>query len=132
MFIKVHHVGYLVDDLDAAVEWYGKAFGGKHVGEGATALGRIAFVQMNDVEVELIEPLDKSEVAGSSDLVFHHVGYVVDDLDAAVADFKARGYKFATPEPFTNFAGYRLIYFDASSTRGTRMHLTEASSLTRN
>ena len=41
--------------------------------------------------------------------VLHHVAYAGEDLDRVVADYKSRGYRFATEEPFTNFMGYRLI-----------------------
>jgi len=129
MFSKIQHVGYLVEDLDTAVEWYSRTFGGKRTGGGAAGAGKVAFVQIGDVEVELIEPVDKSGLTGRANQVFHHVGYVVEDLDKAVAEFKARGYKFATAEPMVNIAGYRLIFFDMSSTKGTRIHLTEKSSL---
>ena len=128
MFSKIQHVGYLIEDLDAAIDWYVKTFGGEYTGRGTVPLGKIGFVQIGDVEVELIEPADRGELTGRGDQVFDHVGYVVDDLDKAVTDFKARGFKFATAEPFTNFMGYRLIFFDTSSTKGTRIHLTEASS----
>ena len=131
MFSEVHHVGYLVEDLEAAIQWYEATFGGKYTGGGAAATGsgRIGFIQIGGVQVELIEPGDKSGLPGGGGHVIDHVGYVVDDLDRAVADFRSKGYRFATQEPFTNVAGYRLIFFDTSSTNGMRIHLTEASSL---
>ena len=99
MFSKMHHVGYLVEDLDTAVAWYELTFGGKHIEGPTVTAGKIAYVQMGGVEVELIEPPDKGELAGKGDQVFHHVGYLVADLDGTVADFKARGYIFLTPNP---------------------------------
>ncbi len=129
MFSKIQHAGYLVEDLEAAVDWYVKTFGGKHTGGGGAAAGKLAFIQIGDVEVELIEPPDKSGLSGGDNHLLDHVGYVVDDLDKAVAEYKAKGYKFATDGPFVNIMGYRLIFFDISSTHGTRIHLTEASSL---
>ena len=131
MFSDIQHAGYLVEDLMTAVAWYEETFGAKYTGGGVSPVGKIGFVQIGVVEVELIEPADKGELAAGSDHVFHHMGYVVDDLDKAVADFQAKGYQFATPEPFVNVMGYRLIFFDTSSTRGTRIHLTEASSVKR-
>ena len=128
VFNKVQHVGYLVPDVDAAVAWYERTFSAKYTGGGSAPIGTLGFVQIGDVEVELIEPSDKSGLA-SGQHTFHHVGYVVDNLDEAVANFKAKGYKFATPEPRINIMGYRIIFFDTSSTEGTRIHLTEASSL---
>lgn len=132
MFGKVHHVSYLVASLDEAIEHQVKMFNGEHTGRGTVAgLGDVGFVQIGDVEVEFIEPEDRSQLGPGGAYTFHHVAYVVDDLDRTVASFRDRGYAFATPEPFTNFMGYRLIYFDPSCTNGTRVHLTEASSLRR-
>jgi catechol 2,3-dioxygenase-like lactoylglutathione lyase family enzyme len=129
MFSRIQHAGYLVEDLEAAVAWYEKTFGGKRTGGGAAAMGQLAFVRIGDVEVELIQPVDRSGLTGRGDHVFHHVGYVVDDLDKAVAGYKAKGYTFATSKPMVNVAGYRLIFFDTSCTNGMRIHLTEARSL---
>ena len=129
MFSKIQHAGYLVEDLEAAIGWYVKTFGGEHTGGGTAAAGRLGFIQIGDVEVELIEPPDKSGLPGNGNHLLDHVGYVVDDLDKAVAEYKAKGYKFATDGPFVNIMGYRLIFFDTASTHGTRIHLTEASSL---
>ncbi len=132
MLLKVHHVGYLVPDLDEAVDLYVRTFGAKQSGRGAAGrLGEIAFIQAGEVEVELIQPNDRSSLTNGNGHVYHHVGYVVDNLDQAVADFKAKGYQFNSEAPNTNFMGYRLIYFDSKFTAGLGMHLTEASSLKR-
>lgn len=130
MLLQVHHVGYLVPDLDAAVALYVNTFGAKQSGRGAAGrLGEIAFIQAGNVEVELIQPNDRALLTNGDDHVYHHVGYVVENLDKAVAEFKAKGYEFNSEEPVTNFMGYRLIYFNAKFTAGLGMHMTEASSL---
>ena len=130
MFGKVHHVSYLVEDLGSTIDWYVKLFQAEFTGKGQVAgLGHVGFVQIGGVEVEFIEPEDRSQLQPGGGHIFHHVAYVVDELDRAVVDFKTRGYEFATPEPFTNFMGYRLIYFEPWCTGGTRVHLTEANSL---
>ena len=130
MLLKVHHVGYLVPNLDDAVNLYVKTFGAKQSGRGAAGrLGEIAFIQAGDVEVELIQPNDQALLTNGDGHVYHHVGYVVDKLDEAVAEFKAKGYQFNSEEPNVNFMGYRLIYFDSKFTAGLGMHLTEASSM---
>jgi hypothetical protein len=57
--------------------------------------------------------------------VIDHVGYYVADFDAALAALKERGIGFATPEP-TGAPGRRMIYLDAATTLGTRIHINEA------
>ena len=129
MFRRIQHAGYLVEDIDAAVAWYETTFGGTKIGEGEADVGKLAFIRIGEAEVELIEPADRGELTGGGNHVFHHMGYFLPDLDKVVAGYKARGYKFATEEPWVNAAGYRPIFFDTSCTNGTRIHLTDASTM---
>lgn len=130
MFTNFHHASYLVPALDDAIRSYAETFGGQETGRGMVAgLGEVGFVQVGEVEVEFIQPEDAGVLQGEALPVLHHVAYAVEDLDRVVADYKSQGYRFATEEPLTNFMGYRLIYLDAAHTHGTRIHLTDASTL---
>ena len=132
MFSDIHHVSYLVPDLDAAIASYADTLGAVVTGRGPVPnLGEVAFLQVGDVEVEFIQPEDPSAFEGNVGAwaVVHHTAYAVNDLDRVVAEHKARGYRFLTDEPFTNFMGYRLIYFDPADTGGCRVHLTDAATL---
>ncbi len=130
MFTNFHHASYLVPALDDAIRSYAETFGGQETGrEMVAGLGEVGFVQVGEVEVEFIQPEDAGVLQGEALPVLHHVAYAVEDLDQVVADYKSRGYRFATEEPLTNFMGYRLIYLDAAHTHGTRIHLTDASTL---
>ena len=93
-------------------------------------LGEVVFLQVGEVEVEFIQPEDSAafDAAGGAWIV-HHMAYAVEDLDRVVAEHRQRGYRFLTEEPFTNFMGYRLIYFDPADTGGCRVHLTDAATL---
>lgn len=124
---RVHHVAYLTDDLEAAKAFYRTVFGAEVTLEtGNPGSGsRMAFLKLGATGVEVIEPADASRLQGRSGLVLDHIGYVVDDLDAAVADLSARGVGFATPEPRVSPEGTRLIYLDTAHTLGTRIHLSE-------
>ena len=76
MFEKIQHIGYLVADLDAAVQWFKTGFGGENAGGGnlnsSVAVpggGRNAFIHFGQVETELIEPADTSKYcAGELDV----------------------------------------------------------------
>ena len=130
MFTNFHHASYLVPALDDAIRSYAETFGGQETGRGMVAgLGEVGFVQVGEVEVEFIQPEDAGVLQGEALPVLHHVAYAVEDLDRVVADYKSRGYRFATEGPITNFMGYRLIYLDAAHTHGTRVHLTDAATL---
>ena len=130
MFTDFHHASYLVPALDSAIRSYAETFGGRETGRGSVAgLREMAFVQVGAVEVEFIQPEDPEILGGGTVPLLHHMAYVVTDLDRVVADYKSRGYRFATEEPFTNFMGYRLIYLDSAHTYGTRVHFTDAATL---
>lgn len=77
----------------------------------------------------LTEPEDKGQLSHGDGYTLHYVAYLADDLDGAVADFRPRGYTFATAEPFTNFMGYRLIYSAPSRANGAQLYLTDSRSL---
>ena len=131
MFSDIHHVSYLVPDLEAAIETYQLTLGAKVTGRGLVPnLGEVVFLQMGDVEVEFIHAEDKSAMEDStSGWTVHHVAYAVENFDRVVAEHRSRGYRFLTEEPFSNFMGYRLIYFDPADTGGCRIHLTDATTL---
>src|SRR5262249_104035 len=107
MFDKIQHIGYLVADLDKAVEWFKQGFGAGNAGGGPVQSSRAvpggggnAFVHFGQVEAELIEPGDTSNLPHDT-LVLHHVGYVVADIPGAVERAQARGFRFIAATPFT-------------------------------
>ena len=131
MFSDIHHISYLVPNLDAAIRSQAERFGAIVTGRGTVPnLGEVAFLQLADVEVEFICPENPSALGDAGESwVVHHIAYVVEDLDRVVTEHRQRGYGFVTDEPFTNFMGYRLIYFDPADTGGCLVHLTDAASL---
>jgi methylmalonyl-CoA/ethylmalonyl-CoA epimerase len=127
MFSGVYHIGYLVDDIEKAISFYEATFGGKLIGRSTSGDGtsKMAFIQCGETEVELIQPGDPARLGGRTGLVIDHVGYEVADIDAAVAELKEKGVKFAAAAPHVNSQGARLLYLDSDSTMGTRVHLTQ-------
>ena len=126
MLGTIYHTGYLTDDLDRAIAFYEKTFGGKVLSRAPYDKGEMAFVKAGDSEVELIAPADKGRLGGRTGLILDHVGYFVADLDKAMAELKKKGAKFVG-EPSVSAVGYRIIYLNAESTLGTRIHLTQKS-----
>lgn len=126
MFTDIYHTGYLTDDISGAIDLLRRAFGGTVILEmPASDGGRMAYLKVGSAEVEVIEPKDMSRLGGRRGLVLDHVGYSVEDMDAAVADLRARGVRFLTAQPTTNAVGQRMIYVDPSTCGGAKMHLTE-------
>lgn len=131
MFTDIQHIGYLTRDLDSAIAWFAKAFGG--VNAGGTQMkkspmvpsgGRNAFVRFGGCEVELMEPNDRTGLHPGT-LVMHHVGWVVADIKASADAARSRGLTFLAEAPYTNPMGQQVHYLDPTSTNGVWMHLTQ-------
>ena len=121
---KIVHAGYLVPDVDAAIAWYAEKFDGVHIGGGPSRQGRRnAFVNFGQVQVELIEPANPGDLGGQH--AMDHVGYVMDDIHAGIADCCSRGFQFVADTPNTNSVGQQVLYFDTATSMGSRMHLTQ-------
>ncbi len=104
----VEQLGFVVKDLDKAMEYYGAVFGWgpfrieTYKIEGATFRGRpcnfyikCAFTQNGSLEVELIQVLD-GETPHSEFLKNHgdglqHLRFRVDDVDAVTAKLAEKG-----------------------------------------
>ena len=134
MFDKIQHIGYLTSDLEAAVAWFERSFGAVNAGGGPLSPsyavpsgGRNAYVRFGQAEAEIIEPEDKSGV-GSKVLDMHHVGYVVENMEQAADELRARGFAFGSDEPFVNVFGHQVFYLDTETTNGTYVHLTQLAS----
>ena len=126
MFTGIYHVGYWTDDIDAAIRFYQTTFGAELFKEASPdGTTKMAFLHVGDTDVELIQPADQSVLGGQTGIIIHHVGYLVPDIEAAMAELAARGVTFATPEPYVTPTGARIIYLDTASTNGARMHLTQ-------
>jgi catechol 2,3-dioxygenase-like lactoylglutathione lyase family enzyme len=121
---NIIHAGYLVRNMAEAVAWYVDKFDGVHVGGGASRRGgRNAFVNFGQVQVELIEPQDPSTMGAHH--AMDHVGYVTQDIGAGITECCRRGFQFAADAPNTNAIGQRVLYFDPSTSMGSRTHLTQ-------
>ena len=109
------HVGLVVPDLEVAIAFFEEVLAGRCVlrhgpyrgspddadmqvrqfaRHPRTEVEGIAVVHVADVVLELLQfsaPDQRTETPRTSDAGGHHVAFYVDDLDAAVAELRARG-----------------------------------------
>ncbi len=95
---RLNHVGVATPSIERSVETYRMLLGATVIGEpfDLPAQGvRVCFVDAPNTQIELIEPYDdaspiagflKKNPAGGQ----HHVCFEVPDIDAAVADLRAK------------------------------------------
>jgi catechol 2,3-dioxygenase-like lactoylglutathione lyase family enzyme len=135
---RVDHVGIVVPDLEQAVEFFGKALGGRLLHRGARpndpafmvkSLGapadgayQVAMVRVPpDLNLELFQWTGagrRATMPSIADLDAHHLGLEVSDIDAAAAHLaRAEGVELLgsvkqVPEGAPG-AGIRFLYFRA-------------------
>ena len=123
MFERVHHVGFVVDDLVAAERLFaalGYARRGDAV-EDSYQRAEIVFLTRTGADsseplVELIRPLDEKartyEFTKRNQFQIHHLCYATDDIAAAIA--QARAARFTQVQPVVHapaIGGSRIAFF---------------------
>lgn len=131
MIKKVDHIGIVVRDVEEARQAY-EALGLKvtHVKEVAEQKVIVAFLPVGDTEIELVQPTTAdSGVAGFLEKRgegLHHICLEVDDIEATLADLKARGMRLIDQEPRPGAFG-RVAFLHPKSAHGVLIELVEKS-----
>ena len=132
MLGRIHHVAYVVADIDAALARLGPAFG--------LSAGVREVMEDQGVEavlcgppggaVELIRPLDPeapiARFLESRGEGFHHVAFEVDDLEAALRDLRARGAELIDERPRAGLGGHLVAFVHPRSATGVLTELVQA------
>src|SRR6267142_1639475 len=126
---RVAHVGIAVASIAAALPFYRDILG-LVPGSPETADGtRIVSLALGDVQVELLEPHHaNSPVAkflARRGPGIHHVCYRVPDLDRALEDCRAAGYRLIDELPRRGAGGRRIAFVHPKATAGILVELTE-------
>ena len=101
MAVKIDHIAIVVSDLEDGIDFYGATVGlGAPIRKAVPELGlRLAFfTEGNGTIVELVEFSGRSDLA-QGDVV---VAIEVEDLDQALAHFRARGVRVFDQPPTEN------------------------------
>jgi methylmalonyl-CoA/ethylmalonyl-CoA epimerase len=127
----IHHINFVVRDLDAAEARYRRLLGLEPALREAlpergvlTARFRIGAVWLVLVQplTEDGEPARHLREHGEG---FFLLSFTVDDLDSATASARASGVRFTTGLPRRGLAHWRVIDFDPADTLGAILQLTE-------
>jgi methylmalonyl-CoA/ethylmalonyl-CoA epimerase len=127
--LKIDHLGIAVPSLDAAVAAY-EALGfrveARH--DVPTEKVRAAFLAVGESHLELLEPTDPSSVIARflekrGGLL--HVCVLVDDIEAALAEMKARGVPLLDEAPRVGAGGCRVAFVHPKGAAGVLFELKE-------
>jgi methylmalonyl-CoA/ethylmalonyl-CoA epimerase len=143
----ISQIALVVEDLDRAVERYGKVFGvgpwyfysyGKplvkrmsYKGKPADYSMRIAMAQLGSLNIELIEmgegPTVYADFVTKHGFGVHHIGVQVDDADAAIALAKDAGIEMLQDGSGFGWEGDgHFAYLDTEASIGVMIELREA------
>lgn len=132
------HIGYVVENLQRSVDEYKKIYGVADTSisiippYGEEALTRFAFISVNGVEFELIEPVSEefktllfAMPSGGGGI--NHVAYVVDDIEACLRLLLSQGIGpgHVTPDGIIDLGAKKMLYLNPDDTGGMVIELIE-------
>ena len=131
MLEKIYHLGYAVEDIEAATRFYKEHFGVR-VGEPEEVeeQGIVATMfEVGESMIELVQPTRPDSPVGKflekRGEGFHHVAFKVDDLEAALRDLKENGVELIDEEPRIGAGGTRMAFLHPRGAHGVLTELVE-------
>ena len=128
---RIHHINFLVRDLDAAELRYRQLLGlgpairdelpGRHVITARFKLGETWLVLVQPTSEEG-EPARHLREHGEG---FFLISFGVEDLDAAMQRVREAGGEFTSDQPRAGLEGWRIIDINPADTLGAILQLTE-------
>ena len=126
---RIDHIAVVVDDIDTSLAFWRDALGLEmtHLEEVKGQESLIAFLPTGGSEVELVKPT--TETSGVAKYLakrgpgMHHICLEVDDLEAMLADMKARGVKLINETPTVGAGGKQIAFIHPSSANGVLVEL---------
>ena len=127
--VKIDHLGIAVPNLsEAAKAWEALGFTVGAVHDVPTEKVKAAFLPIGESHLELLEPTDPTSVIAKfleKRAGLHHVCVLVEDLDATLADMKARGVRLIDEKPRVGAGGCRVAFVHPKATGGVLLELKE-------
>ena len=126
---RIDHIAVVVDDLEGALAFWRDALGLEmtHLEEVAEQQSIVACLPAGGSEIELVKPTtDTSGVAkylAKRGPGMHHICLEVDNLEAMLADMKARGVKLINDTPTIGAGGKKIAFIHPSSANGVLVEL---------
>ena len=127
---KIDHLGVAVTSIDGALDIY-RALGLSETLREAVPSQQVtaAFLPVGESRIELLEPTSPdSPVArflARRGEGIHHVCFAVENLEAALADLGARGFRLIHTAPVTGAGGKRVAFLHPEAGHGVLIELSE-------
>jgi methylmalonyl-CoA/ethylmalonyl-CoA epimerase len=126
---QINHVAVVVDDMEKALGFWRDALGMElHALRDVPAeKSKVAFLPLPGSELELVHPT--SEDSGIARFLakrgpgMHHLCLEVDDIEAMMAQLKARGVRLINEEPRQTSDGKKYAFIHPESAGGVLVEL---------
>jgi methylmalonyl-CoA/ethylmalonyl-CoA epimerase len=131
VFDRIDHIGVAVEDLDEALELYGRLYEmAEQHREVVEAQGAEAvLLDIGEGHVELLKPLGPDTPVGkflaSRGPGLHHVAYQTTDIEAALERMRAAGLELIDQTPRVGIRGTRVAFLHPKATGGVLTELVE-------
>lgn len=131
MLKRIYHLGYAVEDLEAASRFYRENFGAEPgEPEIVDEQGIVATMfRVGESMVELVQPTRPDspvgKFLGKRGEGFHHVAFEVENLESALAELKENGVELIDEEPRIGAGGTRMAFVHPKSAFGVLTELVE-------
>jgi methylmalonyl-CoA/ethylmalonyl-CoA epimerase len=131
MFTEIDHVAIAVNDLEAAIAWYGDVFGATVAHRERVESDGVeeALLAVADSFIQLLTPTrDDSPVAkylATKGEGLHHVGYRVTDCAEALQSVKDAGGRVIDEAPRPGSRGTTVAFVHPKTSFGTLIELVQ-------
>ncbi len=126
---RVEHIAIAVDSLQGSAELWRDAFGLEVEYEEKIGGTRLAMLPVGESYLELLEgegPRNEvQEWIRKNGTGFFHICFEVEDIDAALAELKAKGVHLRDEAPRIGHAGARIAFLDPAATGNVLIELAE-------
>ena len=129
--MKIHHVGIAVKSLEEASGRFGDLLGLEKAARydlpefGVSAL----FMPVGDSHLELLEPLGDASTVGKfiekRGEGVHHICFEVDDIEASLRDFAAKGARLIDEKPRPGAGGHLVAFVHPKAVHGVLVELKQ-------
>src|SRR5450756_2405931 len=128
---NIDHIGIAVSNLQESLSFWETSLGIEPHGtqEVPEQKLRTAFLPVGDTEIELLESTSpESSIAKFIEKHgegLHHIAIRVDDIEAALAELKAKGIQSIDETPRNGAGGARIAFVHPKATHGVLLELCE-------
>ncbi|HOR77404.1 MAG TPA: methylmalonyl-CoA epimerase [Anaerolineaceae bacterium] len=126
--IKINHVAIVVQDIDAALNFWEQTFGLEldHVEDVPSQKSKVAFLPLGESEIELVQPTTSD--SGLANFLekrgegMHHICIEVEDIDATLAELKSKGVRLINDVP-EELPGRKMAFVHPKAANGVLVEL---------